>query len=216
MFNDLYLVLAMLASTLSLYAQSTPPLDTFIDPRDQVAYPIVQIGQQRWLGTDLQYISPKAYFQDSAAATIGNFYYWEEAQTVCPEGWRLTQKEDWANLGIVLLHQKVQANPAVFQDLEAFLVNSVDQLSIVFKPNTQHGFFREATPLYIDPLGRVESGTTIASRSFIDYWVTPLSSRHSYYHIHVRRYSLEGHSHRHHIHAGSRKRRMFRVRCVAG
>ena len=32
----------------------------------------------------------------------GNFYTWEEARTLCPEGWRLPTDEDWKNLEIAL------------------------------------------------------------------------------------------------------------------
>ena len=40
----------------------------------------------------------------------GNLYTWEEANTLCPDGWRLPTDEDWKNLERALGMSQADAN----------------------------------------------------------------------------------------------------------
>lgn len=196
----------------AVQAQNNPT--TFTDDRDGNSYPIVEIMGQQWLGADLQYISPKAHFQDQKAAAQGNFYLWEEAEQACPEGWQLPTQEDWANFIIHYLQNKIATDPAAFAQVEDLAINSVGRTGLVFKQGSSYGFFGEQSPLNLQPAGRVEAGILTPSQNLVDYWVKPLSEKFLYYHIHLQKQSLQGHSHKHHVHLKSKKRRQFKIRCV--
>ena len=72
----------------------------FTDPRDNTVYPYTQIGTQTWMRRNLRYQGKGHPVMDSPvmAKTFCQFYTWEEAQSVCPEGWRLPTESDWATL----------------------------------------------------------------------------------------------------------------------
>ena len=197
-----------------LNAQTPSTSKVFVDERDKNAYPIVEIGGQTWLAADLRYISPKAHYQDKVAAAKGNFYYWEEADEVCPAGWRLTSKDDWTNFCLDIVHKVAQTSPNLSSVFEVFSFNTINQLALIFKQETQLDFLGEHTLLNIIPVGRIEDGVADPSTTYIDYWTTGIGTRFPYYHIHISNNILQGHSHKHHVSKQSKKRRLFRVRCV--
>ena len=70
-------------------------------------YTIPKNGDE-WVCSNLSYIERDASgketfghsYKDSPAMQniVGAYYTWEEAQTACPEGWRLPSDQDWVNL----------------------------------------------------------------------------------------------------------------------
>jgi uncharacterized protein (TIGR02145 family) len=72
----------------------------FNDPRDEKDYWCTTIGDRDWFrenlacsGTGYPY-----YGSEDMEQILGNYYSWNEAQTACPEGWRLPSSEDWTAL----------------------------------------------------------------------------------------------------------------------
>lgn len=99
--------------------------DGFTDSRDGEHYPVVQIGNQLWMGENMRhninwsYLIPrdKEGFQYNSELIewhkaekktgvadleqlekIGRFYDWSEAMKVCPEGWHLPTKQEWQTM----------------------------------------------------------------------------------------------------------------------
>jgi len=72
------------------------------DPRDNQKYPVVKIGEQFWMATNLNYYTPNGswfYNNDSISFyKYGRLYNWETAKNICPEGWHLPDNEDWNEL----------------------------------------------------------------------------------------------------------------------
>lgn len=73
----------------------------FTDPRDGRAYYYNNIEGVDWMRQNLAWDG--AGYPESGVHVIGEilgrYYTWDEAQTACPEGWRLPTEEDWVALG---------------------------------------------------------------------------------------------------------------------
>lgn len=121
-------------------AQSFECGDTLADLRDGQRYPTVQIGTQCWLAKNLNYgiqvqdfnvsdnsLTEKVCYENKAenCGKYGGLYTWHEAmnysdlpQGICPEGWHIPSREEWAQLDMYLGHdstgQKMKAAPPVW------------------------------------------------------------------------------------------------------
>lgn len=78
--------------------------DSFTDARDGRSYNVVQIGDQLWMAENLNYATvdaagnPSGSCPDGEARNckkMGRLYTWDDAQNICPEGWRLPAREDF-------------------------------------------------------------------------------------------------------------------------
>ena len=74
--------------------------NTFKDDRDNKEYYYTAIGGQDWMRQNLAWEGAGRPFDDCNSMTdvFGRYYSWEEAQTACPDGWRLPTDADWAAL----------------------------------------------------------------------------------------------------------------------
>lgn len=73
---------------------------TFVDGRDGRAYRYRRIGGTDWMSENLAWDGAGRSFEESSVmdAIAGRFYRWEEAQSACPQGWRLPSNSDWLAL----------------------------------------------------------------------------------------------------------------------
>lgn len=78
---------------------------TFTDPRDSREYPYTTIAGKDWMEKNMAYcgygkafMSTKDSGYDAMTDIFGMYYTWEEAQKVCPEGWRLPSDQDWTEM----------------------------------------------------------------------------------------------------------------------
>jgi len=78
---------------------------TFIDLRDDTKYFYNQVGNTLWMSKNLAYAGTDdkvlgSPFGDCEVMNgiLGRLYTWEDAQTACPEGWRLPKQNDFNNL----------------------------------------------------------------------------------------------------------------------
>ncbi len=75
--------------------------ESFTDPRDGRSYNVVKIGDLTWMVENLNYETETSACPDGDSRNckrMGRLYTWAEAQTVCPEGWRLPTKADFESL----------------------------------------------------------------------------------------------------------------------
>ena len=74
--------------------------DIFTDARDGRKYYVLDGGKLRWMRFNLCWEGAGVPYMDCAAMNdiFGRYYTWEEAQTACPEGWRLPTDAEWTAL----------------------------------------------------------------------------------------------------------------------
>jgi uncharacterized protein (TIGR02145 family) len=73
----------------------------FIDERDHTVYKYVVIGGQTWMSRNLNYKSENSLcYKDSngLCTECGRYYTFDEAITVCPNGWHLPSDKEWMTL----------------------------------------------------------------------------------------------------------------------
>jgi len=66
-----------------------------------IEYPAIKIGEQCWLGKNLNYEAEKSYCYNGDplnCETYGRLYQWETALVVCPPGWHLPSNDEWTQL----------------------------------------------------------------------------------------------------------------------
>jgi len=85
-----------------------PLHEPVIDPRDGKEYSYLIIGQQVWMGENMNFALNDGdgswCYQDDPASCeeYGRLYNWETAMEVCPEGWHVPSDEEWQILEISL------------------------------------------------------------------------------------------------------------------
>ena len=80
----------------------------FIDPRDGHEYWCTTVGSTDWFKENLAYKDAGTPLANCEAASdvFGRFYTWDEAVASCPEGWRLSGLDEWADAAGVILGER--------------------------------------------------------------------------------------------------------------
>lgn len=72
----------------------------YADSRDGKTYPVITLGDLQWFKSNLRYettMSWCAQHGKGANCDDGNFYYYNDIDSVCPQGWRVATWNDWEN-----------------------------------------------------------------------------------------------------------------------
>ena len=88
--------------------------NSFVDPRDEQEYCIMEIGKQVWMAQNLNYDNDCSQvewrnardegwcgcyeYEDENCDVYGRLYQWSAATEICPEGWHLPSDTEWGQL----------------------------------------------------------------------------------------------------------------------
>jgi hypothetical protein len=82
--------------------ENVPQMLSFIDTRDGQVYNVNKIGNLIWMSQNLNYEAgdSKCFDNDvkNCRSYYGRLYKWDEAQNICPNGWRLPSTEEWRKM----------------------------------------------------------------------------------------------------------------------
>ena len=133
---------------------------TFTDPRDGQTYYYTTIGDTDWMRQNLAWEGAgRPYYDCEAMSPIfGRYYTWHEAQTACPEGWRLPSDEDWAAMASFYGGNSVPG--ADFTDLAGDLMENIYFNEIRLWEFNREVKVTNAARLSVMPVGfaRIEKG----------------------------------------------------------
>jgi len=90
--------------TLTAVFESREYMNTFTDGRDGKRYKTAVIKGKTWMGENMNYLpqSGESWCYDddnSNCDKYGRLYDWNAAKTLCPEGWHLSSRKEWDDLG---------------------------------------------------------------------------------------------------------------------
>lgn len=77
-------------------------VEDFTDSRDGQVYPVIRIGEQYWMGKNLNFhVNGKSWHYNndpSNEETYGRLYLWDALTEAIPEGWHLPTDNEWKTL----------------------------------------------------------------------------------------------------------------------
>ena len=95
----------------------------FKDPRDGHEYLCTTIGSNDWFRENLAYKGSGTPLEncDGASDVFGRFYTWSEASSACPDGWRVSTLDDWADAAAVVLDSRPDLHDRYYSVAGAFM-----------------------------------------------------------------------------------------------
>jgi uncharacterized protein (TIGR02145 family) len=187
--------------------------DTLVDVRDNKVYEIVRINKLWWFKDNLNYETKLShcpnYNKKDSDCEQGNFYAYQELDTICPKGWRVAETTDWEKYLKVIRESKNI-------EIENIGIDTFpgEYLSINFTDLTdQLHLFEKNNPLGLASYGWVE-GRKRNNKNTATLWAKHPGYNDNRFHLHIGDKNYILHTHAHNIDDKSRKVRKFMVKCV--
>ncbi len=188
-------------------------LGSLVDDRDGNTYRTIRISTTTWFQDNLKFETANSFYpkktRKKSKIEKGNFYTYQDAQEVCPQGWRLPSEEDWKEYFSFLLgNPKNNSSTIEIDTLHEEFISLVyrDSLGAI-------NLFQQSNPLDLQENSWVE-GRKIRPDGTMSYWIRHSEVEDIRFHVHLRKNDYTMHRHKHHVDDVKRKRRMFMVRCV--
>ena len=162
----LLMMMAMVFCVVGCVNDPNPEFGEMTDARDVQTYQTVTLGDQTWLGQNLNYETDNnswCYDDDPEnCETYGRLYDWDSAMTACPAGWHMASDEEWSTL-IKYLDPRADPNADLAEsDVAGGMMKATgtieDETGLWRRPN------RDATN--VSGFSAVPSGTRFATGSF--------------------------------------------------
>lgn len=196
-----------------------------IDTRDGSQYQIADINGTTWMLENLEIETSLSLDIPDTLRSInpefrGRWYHMSELDSICPNGWRLPEVDDWIDYFNYLSTQTDGSYK--FETLETdYRLTEFDQF---------FDLFENGNPLRITPAGIYEGNKFIYAPNSADFWINDLVPRNeseekAYQvvkkstpgtaHIHLYNQFTHIHSHKHHLNPKKPSDiRRFMCRCI--
>ena len=173
-------ILSFLSSCDNGTSSNDDEITSLNDSRDGQVYDVVKIGNQVWMAKNLNYEipvaageTPRSYCYDNRedyCQQYGRLYTWDDAKTICPQGWHLPDTTEWNKLfdfagGQLIAGEKLKATNTAWNNNGY----GTDEFGFGALPG---GFNKSATSFY--DLGQ-----------YGNFWTTASSNSTSAYHVTV-------------------------------
>jgi uncharacterized protein (TIGR02145 family) len=187
---------------------------TFTDSRDGNVYPMIEIGDLYWLGSNLRYQTATSWCAqqiEGSHCAQTNYYYYTDLDSVCPTGWRVPTWEDWSD-AVDIFMQKSGIQP--------------DQMQLDSSDLNRASIIVQGINLYDDTLGlnlksvgwiegdKAEKSKKLEKRPAATFWLNEPGTNDPTTHVHVGWSQYNKHGHDHHVIDKPKLTRRFTVRCV--
>ena len=168
--------------------------DIFLDLRDGQQYVLLKLDSLWWFNQNLNFATEESdCFRDTEeyCKKRGRLYSFKEAQTACPDGWRLPSIEEFDDLLSALMLEKSQ---------ELVTIQDTSKIAIPF--NFQCSGFKHKRKY--------------KSRISLNFWLTDYDvGYHVHMYGHKKPKSMLLFRHNHEKHNPILEKRKFAVRCVS-
>ncbi len=200
------LISLLLFGVFQLFSQPT-----ILDARDGNEYPTFSFNEITWMTSNLKYLSKDSYCKaikpKDEICKQYNFYPKQDLSKVCPEGWRMPQREDWDEYWAWYYKKRIQEKVEIVLDSMEIQEDGTawfeDKLSTL-------ELFSETNPLRLENSDWIE-GKRRVDRGTMNMWISDGTNN---FHTHIGPAGVVKHTHKHNIEDKKRKVRQFVVRCV--
>ncbi|MGG8497287.1 FISUMP domain-containing protein [Tenacibaculum sp. TC6] len=100
--------------------------ETIIDEHDSQEYPIIKIGDDWWMATNLNFKSDESYCLENEEVNgnkYGRLYTWKSSLTACPKGWHLPSKKEWEKMLNEIQNENESPNTDYYQVIKKDTLN---------------------------------------------------------------------------------------------
>lgn len=207
-------VLVLVLFVISLEAISQPDM-IITDERDGQIYRFKSINQTIWMLDNLNYETQLSIQADPGKEYTpnGRFYHIAELDSICPNGWNVSSKEDWLSYFEYLIDNSSDTTLRITE-------NKTDEI-IEIDYWGKLDVFNDINPLEISHTGWVEGGNWVDQEVLpppnANFWVLePDRDELERTHVHVQGdIRIRIHRHKHNLNPNKEKNlRQFMVRCV--
>jgi len=181
----------------------------FTDQRDGKKYPVITLGTLQWFKSNLSYETKTSWCAQhgkGANCNDGNFYYYNNLDSVCPQGWRVPTWADWeSTMKVIIDKHHIHPDSVKYKkgvNRGAVIVNGINVID-------------DTLGLNVKPIGWVEGNKRESqNEGQANFFILDDEKKDPTTHLHIVKGGYTKHGHDDNIIDKPKKTRRLSVRCV--
>ena len=202
----LIIILLVISNVECVQAQT----GVFTDRRDGNTYQTITIGKRVWLRENLRFKTSLSFFpnvnKDTSDLKYGNYYSYNEMNTICPEGWHVATIKEFEEY----LHALAVLNNIPDSSIIRTTQQNRDSAAHISIGGLNP--FND-TLLNFPLIGWVE-GKKVENKKSVTIWLADTHTNDDKFHAHIGSLGYFIHTHLHNVIDKPKRVRKFTVRCV--